>query len=130
MAIVTENIEASLAFYRDALGLVSAGSISIPIGTLHRFRFGTSEIKLIEPRQGAESVSGPGATIDREPEKPGERVGYRHMTFAVSGLSALCGELAARKIRFAVAETEVRTGVRMAMAFDPDGNIVEFVEKA
>ena len=52
------------------------------------------------------------------------------MTFVVKNLSELCAELKGKGIEFAVTEKEIRPGVRIAMAKDPDGNIVEFVERS
>jgi catechol 2,3-dioxygenase-like lactoylglutathione lyase family enzyme len=38
--------------------------------------------------------------------------------------------LKGKGIEFAVTEREARPGVRIAMVKDPDGNIVEFVERS
>jgi len=51
------------------------------------------------------------------------------VTFVVKNLSELCAELKGKGIEFSLPETEVRPGIRVAMVKDPDGNIVEFVER-
>ena len=48
----------------------------------------------------------------------------------VSNLSDLCRELKSKGIEFAIPETELVPGTRIAMVKDPDGNIVEFVERS
>jgi len=87
---------------------------------MHRLRFGTSDFKLIEPQK----VPSKGA-IGLE-----NQVGFRYVTFQVKNLSELCSELKSRGIEFALPERETRPGVRIAMVKDPDGNIVEFVERS
>jgi len=52
------------------------------------------------------------------------------VTFVIKNLSQLCAELKNTEIEFTLPETEIRPGVRIAMVKDPDGNIVEFVERS
>ncbi len=87
---------------------------------MHRLRFGTSDFKLIEPK-----TVPPKGTIGLE-----KQLGFRYVTFVVKNLSELCAELKGKGIEFTVAEKETRPGVRIAMVKDPDGNIVEFVERS
>jgi catechol 2,3-dioxygenase-like lactoylglutathione lyase family enzyme len=58
------------------------------------------------------------------------QIGYRYVTFVIKNLSKLCKELQTQGIDFVVPEKEIRAGVRIAMVKDPDGNIVEFVERS
>ncbi|MGB9629649.1 MAG: VOC family protein [Thermodesulfobacteriota bacterium] len=44
-------------------------------------------------------------------------------------LTNLCKELKSKGVEFTVPEKELRPGTRIAMVKDPDGNIVEFVER-
>ncbi|MHB8770403.1 MAG: VOC family protein [Syntrophales bacterium] len=120
IGVIVGDITASLAFYRDILGLQFVGSVPVWFGTMHRLRFGTSDFKLIEPA----IVPPPGA--------PGleSQLGFRYVTFVVKDLTGLCAELRDRGIEFALPETQVRPGSRIAMVKDPDGNIVEFVERS
>lgn len=50
LGIFVRDIKASLNFYQDILGLDFAGTNPASFGTLHRLRFGTSDVKLIEPK--------------------------------------------------------------------------------
>jgi catechol 2,3-dioxygenase-like lactoylglutathione lyase family enzyme len=120
LGIVVSNIEASLRFYRDILGLEFVGTMPLWFGTMHRLRFGSSDFKLIEPK-----TVPPAGAIGME-----KQLGFRYVTFVIEDLSGLCSELKEKAITFTVTEREIRPGVRIAMVKDPDGNIVEFVERS
>jgi catechol 2,3-dioxygenase-like lactoylglutathione lyase family enzyme len=55
LGIICGDIHASLHFYHDILGLPNVGVNEATTGTMHRLRFGTSDVKLIDPthRPGA-----------------------------------------------------------------------------
>ena len=120
LGILASDIKASLNFYQNILGLEFVGISQVWFGTMHRLRFGTSDFKLIEPK-----TVPPKGAIGLE-----KQVGFRYVTFVIKNLSELCAELKAKGIEFALPEKEVRPGVRIAMVKDPDGNIVEFVERS
>ena len=120
IGVIVSDIAASLTFYRDILGLQFIGSVPVWFGTMHRLRFGTSDFKLIEPT----TVPPPGV-LGLE-----NQLGFRYVTFVVKDLSPLCAELASKGIEFTLPETQIRPGSRIAMVKDPDGNIVEFVERS
>jgi catechol 2,3-dioxygenase-like lactoylglutathione lyase family enzyme len=120
LGIVVSDIKASLHFYQDILGLEFVGITPVWFGTMHRLRFGTSDFKLIEPQKVP-----PKGVIGLE-----KQLGFRYVTFVIRNLSELCKELENKGIEFAISEKEVRPGVRIAMVKDPDGNIVEFVERS
>ncbi len=122
LGIIVSDIRASLNFYKDMLGLEFVGLTPVWFGTMHRLRFGTSDFKLIEP---AKDKVPPKGAIGLE-----SQLGFRYVTFVVKNLPELCQELKANGVEFALPEKEVRPGVRIAMAKDPDGNIVEFVERS
>ena len=120
LGIVVSDIKASLNFYQTTLGLEFVGITPVWFGTMHRLRFGTSDFKLIEPK-----TVPPKGAIGLE-----KQVGFRYVTFVIKNLSELCAELKGKGVEFALSEREVRPGVRIAMVKDPDGNIVEFVERS
>ncbi len=120
LGVVVSDIQASLRFYRDILGLQFVGTVPLWFGTMHRLRFGTSDFKLIDPK-----TVPPKGAIGLEAQR-----GFRYVTFVVKDLSQLCAELKGIGIEFAMEETEIRPGTRIAMVKDPDDNIVEFVERS
>ena len=120
LGVIVSDIKASLNFYQNILGLEFVGITSLWFGTMHRLRFGTSDFKLIEPK----SIP-PQGIIGLE-----NQLGFRYVTFVIENLAQLCSDLKNEGIEFALSETETRPGVRIAMVKDPDGNIVEFVERS
>lgn len=120
LGILVSDIEKSLRFYRDLLGLTYVEKIPVWFGTMHRLRFGSSDFKLIDP----DTVPPKGA-VGLE-----KQLGFRYVTFVVKNLSEICSELQARSVEFTVPEKVLRPGTRIAMVKDPDGNIVEFVQRS
>ncbi len=120
LGILVSDIKASLNFYQNILGLEFVGITPVWFGTMHRLRFGTSDFKLIEPK-----TVPPKGAVGLE-----KQLGFRYVTFVIKNLTELCAELKGKGIEFPLPETEVRPGVRIAMVKDPDGNIVEFVERS
>jgi catechol 2,3-dioxygenase-like lactoylglutathione lyase family enzyme len=120
LGIIVSDIKASLDFYQNILGLEFVGSVPLWFGVMHRLRFGTSDFKLIEPkavpRQGAIGLE--------------NQLGFRYVPFVIENLTELCSDLKNIGIEFTLPETTIRPGVRIAMVKDPDGNIVEFVERS
>ena len=119
LGIIVSDIKGSLNFYQNMLGLQFIGETPLWFGTMHRLRFGSSDFKLIDPHK-------------RPPKGPvglESQLGFRYVTFVIKNLSKLCEDLRNKGIEFAVPEKEMRPGVRIAMVKDPDGNIVEFVER-
>ncbi|MAT65857.1 MAG: hypothetical protein CMN57_09455 [Gammaproteobacteria bacterium] len=119
VGVIVNDIEASLAFYVDKLGLEKVQEMPLPFGTMHRLAFGDSFIKLVDPKEKA-----PAGT-------PGLHsvLGFRYITFQVSNIDALCDELAAAGATFTIEKNELMPGITIAMVDDPDGNIVEFVQR-
>jgi catechol 2,3-dioxygenase-like lactoylglutathione lyase family enzyme len=120
IGVIVSDIKASLNFYQNVLGLEFIGTVPLWFGTMHRLRFGKSDFKLIEPNKVP-----PHGVIGLE-----NQTGFRYVTFVIKNLSELCKDLQKIGIEFTIPEKEIRPGVRIAMVKDPDGNIVEFVERS
>jgi catechol 2,3-dioxygenase-like lactoylglutathione lyase family enzyme len=120
LGVLVSDIQASLHFYQELLGLEFIEKVPVWFGTMYRLRFGTSDFKLIDP-----STQPPQGLIGLE-----SQLGFRYVTFVISNLSDVCKELRSKGIAFEVPEKELRPGVRIAMVRDPDGNVVEFVERS
>ncbi|MGD8416761.1 MAG: VOC family protein [Pseudomonadales bacterium] len=123
LGIVTRNPEPMLAFYRDTLGFTHEGEMPMPGGgSMQRLMCGTSLIKIVTPGNLSDRDAIPGGI-------PGA-TGYRYWTISVSNLDALTGSCKEAGANVAVAPTEIRPGIRIAIVEDPDGNWVEFLEMA
>lgn len=119
LGVICGDIQASLNFYQTLLGLDKVGEQPSTTGVMHRLRFGSSDIKLIDP--ATKPDSGP---IGIE-----QQLGFRYLTFVVTNLDAVCQRMEAENIEFTRPKVEIRPGTTIAMVKDPDGNIVEFVER-
>jgi len=121
LGIVIADVDRSLAFYRELLGLELAGEMPMPGGgTMYRLMCGTSMIKLIKPGREPKAPAAPGGI-------PGA-YGYRYWTISVTNLVELTDACAAAGHKIAVPVTELRPGVTISIVEDPDGNWVEFLQ--
>lgn len=125
LGIVITDSEASLAFYRDLLGMEHEGDIPMPIGgggTMHRLRCGDTLIKLVKfndvPDERPAGGGIPGGT------------GYRYFTIHANNLAEMMQACEEAGAQIVVPTSEIRPGVTIGMVNDPDGNIVEFVHYA
>ena len=120
LGILVSDINASLKFYQDLLGLKFIEKIPVWFGTMYRLRFGNSDFKLIDPKN--KPPKGP-VGLDAQ-------IGFRYVTFVIKNISKVCEELKKKGIEFEIPEKEIRPGAKIAMVRDPDGNVVEFVERS
>ena len=118
LGIFVSDINASLKFYQETLGLEKVDETELPVGIMHRLRYGNSFLKLIDPNE----------VLPKGPTGLLEQLGFRYVTFPVKNILEICEVLKGKGVTFNVPETELRPGVRIAMVEDPDGNTVEFVQ--
>src|SRR5262245_40498833 len=116
--IFVSDIGKSLDFYQGVLGLEKTQELETPVGTSHRLRYGTSIVKLMDPKQLP--PAGP-IGLDKQ-------LGLRCLSFVIRNLRAVCTALEARGAEFTMPATQVLPDMRIAMVKDPDGNIIELVE--
>jgi catechol 2,3-dioxygenase-like lactoylglutathione lyase family enzyme len=119
IGIIVADINASLAFYQDLLGLEKVQEMPVWFGTMHRMAFGDSFVKLIDPKDVP-----PAGT-------PGLHsvLGFRYLTFQVSNIDAVCADCETAGVEFEIEKKVLMPGVTIAMVRDPDGNIIEFVQR-
>ncbi|MBI3993525.1 MAG: VOC family protein [Candidatus Lambdaproteobacteria bacterium] len=119
IGIIVKDIQQSLAFYNGVLGLEKLEEVPLWFGTMHRLHFGDSFVKLIAPKK----VPAAG-TLGLEHE-----LGFRYLTFNVTNLDEICADCEAQGYHFEFPKKSLRPGVTIAMVRDPDGNVVEFVQR-
>jgi catechol 2,3-dioxygenase-like lactoylglutathione lyase family enzyme len=118
LLIFVGDIRKSLDFYQETLGLEKTEEVETPFGTSHRLRFGTSLVRLMDPKQVP--PAGP-IGLDKQ-------LGMRYLSFPIRNLSGVCTVLKEKGVEFTMPETQVLPDTRIAMVKDPDGNIIEFSE--
>jgi catechol 2,3-dioxygenase-like lactoylglutathione lyase family enzyme len=124
LGIVIQESERSLAFYRDLLGFKHEADTPMPLGSggvMHRLWCGDSMIKLVCFNE----------TPEARPPKGGidGATGYRYWTMQVNNLDEIMRDCEAAGVKVAVPVTELAAGVRIGIVRDPDGNLVEFVQR-
>jgi catechol 2,3-dioxygenase-like lactoylglutathione lyase family enzyme len=120
IGILVRDIQKSLAFYQDLLGLKKIGELPVPFGHMHRLGFGESFVKLIDPKK-VPPTGEIGLT---------KSLGFRYLTFQISNIDEVCSACEKAGVPFEIAKQELMPGVTIAMVRDPDGNVVEFVQRA
>lgn len=119
-AINAADLERSLHFYRDILGLPVVEDLTLETG-----------VRLVHLRVGE------GATVELfgRPEPlaaiaPAPQAGLTHLALAVDDVDAVYAELRAKGVEFTGAP---RPGLgqtrKLVFCKDPDGTLIEFVEK-
>jgi catechol 2,3-dioxygenase-like lactoylglutathione lyase family enzyme len=119
LGIVTTNGADMLAFYRDTLGLKYLREMPMPGGgVMHQLACGDTMIKLVV-LESTPARAAPGGIQGA--------TGFRYFTITVGNLSDIMQTCAERGCKIAVKERELRSGVRIGIVADPDGNWVEFL---
>lgn len=124
VGIIVPDMERSLGFYRDIIGLAVINELTTSLigkGRMVQLEHGASLIKLVQMEKAPSHNSPAGLT---------SAVGYRYITLMVSDLDAIIRKIEAAKVPIALPVTTLGNGTRIVMVEDPDGNIVEFVQEA
>ncbi len=122
--IACSHMEKSVTFYRDLLQLTVRQYDERPEGT--------TVILDAENGCGVELVSNPNITGTPARALPKDEAGVRHIAFAVPDMNEIVSRLKAHGVEFTVEPRRpfVMKGANwVAFCKDPDGNIVEFIEK-
>ena len=132
VGIVVADVERSLSYYRDLIGLpvvtefriAQAGEAvvsRIGDGKMVWLAFREAFIKLVEM-----DVKPSGRT----PTGLSKAIGYRFITLPVPDIEALMATMGPAEMPVVVPLVEFDDAVKISMVEDPDGNVVEFVEPA
>ena len=138
---VVADMEEALRFYRDLLGftedrnLVAEGEfisqlVGYPDTRLHVVYLGLGDMRhALELLQYLSPVGGPAAPIERN------SIGAAHLGIIVEDLESMYRELSAKGVRFANPpavrpDAEYPWARKACYLQDPDGNWLEFVERA
>src|SRR5689334_6365950 len=132
--IAVADLEAAAAWFCDVFGLVpelslKVDAIDLSIEMLIHPSFGYRIELLHRPGTGAAAGAYPGV----KPANPAEaalRAGYGHVAFGVADLDAAWDRAMARGARPVMPPCPApEPGVRMAFVADPEGNLVELLDR-
>jgi catechol 2,3-dioxygenase-like lactoylglutathione lyase family enzyme len=137
VGFTVSDIERSIAFYRDVLGMTlykrQQGTADY-LATITGFPGVRLEVALLRTPDGSgmlellQYLSHPAAGTDRETNRPGNG----HLCFKVSDIRDACEELRRREVRLVSAPVEITAGVHRGgygvYLRDPDGFTVELFQ--
>ncbi|MCR5980571.1 VOC family protein [Gordonia jinghuaiqii] len=122
VGIVTTDPAPMVEFYGELLGLPRLDDIRMPGFTIIRFELGDVVLKVLE--------------YDEKPGTPaatggiGAGTGIRYITVSVEKIAdALAACRASTTASVLEEPVEVRPGAWIAFGTDPDGNVIEFVQR-
>lgn len=137
IAVCVRDMDKSLAFYRDILGMkVSDDHIQDTStgGLTHTYQHHRNNRRTVHLTWGEGQepflvmTSHPGDQVDGGPIKL-DQIGVSHLSFTVTDVRALADELIAKGVEIAggiEAFADAQGNVRTFFAFDPDGILVQF----
>ncbi len=119
VGLIVQDLSGCLDFYQRLLGLEYVETVRLWYGEMVRLKYGDSEFKLIKPDEKAEkSKSGLHSVT-----------GFRLVTFRVKNIEKTCSALKKEGVEFFISLKEPYPGVKVSFFYDPEGNLVELVEK-
>lgn len=123
VGLVVADLEQSLSFYHDLVGLPIVGELNTSLvgrGRMVQLSYGESLIKLIQLETNPNpSYKGVSAAL-----------GIRYITLLVADIETVMGRLEQAGTIISTPMTQLGNGALIAMVEDPDGNTVEFVQEA
>jgi catechol 2,3-dioxygenase-like lactoylglutathione lyase family enzyme len=130
LALVVRDIDRSVAFYRDTLGMQEVKQVVVPGEKSARGRFANKGFRFRTFRLGPlalKLVQVEGAPADTR-GLVDTHTGVRYIAFAVDDIDATYRQLLARGVEFAsdILPPEPEAGIgRLVFFRDPDGNLLE-----
>jgi lactoylglutathione lyase len=121
IGIVTTNQEAMVDFYGNVVGFPALSDVPMEGFLVKRFQVGDCVLKIV--------------TFDEQPAGTqvagmlGDATGLRYWTVSVSNLEEILTAVQDAGQKIVEGPTEVRPGVSIVLVTDPDGNLVEFVNR-
>lgn len=119
VGIVVTDLTASLDFYSGLLGLKVAGELYLPFGRLIRLSFGDSFLKLLLPASPPVARS----------TSLTEHAGIQYITLQISNIDEVNDRIIEWGTSVEMALQELLPGLMVLMLRDPDGNIVELIQR-
>jgi lactoylglutathione lyase len=121
IGIVTTNQEAMVDFYGNVVGFPALPDVPMDGFLVKRFQVGDCVLKIVtfDEKPGGTHAAG----------MLGDSTGLRYWTVSVSNLDEIIAAVEAAGQKVVEGPTEVRPGVTIVLVADPDGNLLEFVNR-
>jgi catechol 2,3-dioxygenase-like lactoylglutathione lyase family enzyme len=121
IGIVTTNQEGMVDFYGSVVGFPPLPDVQMDGFLVKRFQVGDCVLKIVTFDEAPTSTHRAGLL--------GDSTGLRYWTVSVSNLDEVLAAVRAAGSRIVDGPTEVRPGVSIVLVTDPDGNLIEFVDR-
>lgn len=119
VGLMVKDLQGCVKFYQNVLGLSYMETVDLWFGKMVRLKYGESEFKIIKPdEEPLQAVKGLYNTT-----------GFRLVTFRVKNIEEAYDYLQEQGVEFIVPLKESLPGIKITMFYDPEGNVVELVEK-
>ncbi|MFB3897862.1 MAG: VOC family protein [bacterium] len=121
-AITTRDLIQSLRFYTEVLGFIETDRLEFPEQQMH--------LVYVEKNGSKIELFGydrPVETIENKSNNP--VVGFTHLALLVDNLNDTVMELKQKGVKFDIEPTDAKGEVRIAFFKDPDGNVLELIER-
>jgi catechol 2,3-dioxygenase-like lactoylglutathione lyase family enzyme len=123
IGMVVRDVEGMLHFYQDVLGFEREAVSNTPSGaTMYRLRCGSSLVKLLVPATPPGPAS-PSGGLEAA-------TGIRWWTIIVSNLAEIAAACEADGRQFPMPVRSPKPGTMAAIVADPDGNLVELIQRS
>lgn len=119
---LVSDTDALVTFYESVFGLGRLGTVTFPMGTVHRLGELHSFIKVFVPTEVP-------VRLDRVPGPFWSETGQRYFTVWTDSLDDAVERCRTHGGTVETAPMEIRPGVRTAVLIDPDGNSIEAMEE-
>lgn len=112
------DIEKSLKFYQEVLGLKVDRTMELKDATLYFLKDGVSDVEIE-------------LTYNHTPPEGGYELGrnFGHFAFAVDCMDEFTKTLQKNNLDYTRAPFEIKPGLKIAFITDPDGMAIELIEK-
>jgi lactoylglutathione lyase len=126
LCLMSHQLPAMIAFYRDGLGLPIKFSLKHDDGTAFGHYFGAGNLTFIEIFDRAGAVRQWGGDAARLKSHAGTH--FNHFCLEVTGIEEFCAKLQAKGIVMDRLTTVGMDHSKQAWLKDPDGNVIELME--
>ena len=122
IAITVQDMDRAVDFYRDVLGFEVLGQLMLNDDTLKLvfLQAGSARLELF-------AYTEEGRRNDASDRN--EDLGFKHLAFHVNDVDAVATRLHEHGVDFTVEPTDAAGGVRLAFFRDPDGNLLEIIDR-
>jgi lactoylglutathione lyase len=121
-AITCKDLTTSLKFYTEVLGFIETDRLDFPENKM--------QLVYVEKNGSKLELFGyarPVEMLNKQTDNPA--VGFTHLALLVDNLDQMALELKQKGVKFDVAPMDAKGNVRIAFFKDPDGNVIELIER-